>query len=136
MKILNSLFCFLFLFGMGCGTIKDKDIVIHYTDQNNNRYRITETSFDYTPITDKESSSGTYNGGVPVSKKGSIEAFEELHQLALDIIATAPKETKREMLTTILSITSNGETDRRILRKSEKRTLFESKLVSLKQRLE
>tara|TARA_R100000306_G_scaffold14377_4_gene17800 strand:- start:30317 stop:30727 length:411 start_codon:yes stop_codon:yes gene_type:complete len=136
MKFLNSLFCFLFLFGMGCGTIKNKDIVIHYTDQNNNRYRITETSFDYTPITDKESSSGIYNGGVPVSKKGSIEVFEELHQLALDIIATAPKETKREMLTTILSITSNGETDRRILRKSEKRTLFESKLVSLKQRLE
>ncbi len=136
MKFLNSLFCFLFLFGMGCGTIKNKDIVIHYTDQNNNRYRITETSFDYTPITDKESSSGTYNGGVPVSKKGSIEVFEELHQLALDIIATAPKETKREMLTTILSITSNGETDRRILRKSEKRTLFESKLVLLKQRLE
>ena len=136
MKFLNSLFCFLFLFGMGCGTIKDKDIVIYYTDQNNNRYRITETSFDYTPITDKESSSGTYNGGVPVSKKGSIEVFEELHQLALDIIATAPKETKREMLTTILSITSNGETDRRILRKSEKRNLFESKLVSLKQRLE
>lgn len=46
-----------------------------YTDINNNRYIVTETSVEYIPITAAESSSGMYNGGEAWKKKIDNEVF-------------------------------------------------------------
>ncbi len=132
MKILNISLCCLFFFGIGCGVQKNEMMRITYTDQNNNRYHITETSFTYTPVTKKESSSGTYDGGEPVSKTITDSDFEKIHLLAEEIVGVSPKDVKREMMTSVLSISRNGAKHRVTLRKSDKRIRLEELLTSLK----
>lgn len=124
--------CCIFFFGIGCGVQKDMNMRVHYTDQNNNSYTITETTFRYLPITEKESSSGTYNGGNPVSKVITASEFNNILTLAEEIITTAPKDVKREMMTSILSVSRNDTTKRVTLRKSKKRSALESVLLGLK----
>tara|TARA_A100000171_G_C2139891_1_gene154148 strand:+ start:435 stop:845 length:411 start_codon:yes stop_codon:yes gene_type:complete len=132
MKFYSFLLCFIFFFGINCGAQKETPMKVNYTDQNNNRYLITETSFTYIPITEKESSSGTYHGGNPVSKSITKAEFITLQQLAEELIATASKDVKREMMTSVLSIPKNGSIERVTLRKSAKRNEFEALLKSLK----
>ncbi|RDK89322.1 hypothetical protein [Marinirhabdus gelatinilytica] len=128
---------------LGCGSSKNKDVAfcgttnkgpmaITYQDQNNNRYRITETKFTYSPITEAESSSGTYSGGEPVRKGITTEKFKEIETLARALMKENSILTTRRMLTSILSIKQGTATEMAILRKSQKRTQFEALLTTLK----
>ena len=132
MSGLRILLVCLFFFGISCGVQKDVLMKVNYTDQNNNQYLITETTFNYIPITEKESSSGTYNGGKSISKPITSENFNELLQLAEALVATSPKDVKREMMTSVLSVSRNGTSERVTLRKSIKRNELEAMLVNIK----
>ncbi|WP_432411560.1 hypothetical protein [Rasiella sp. SM2506] len=104
---------------------------ITYLDQNNNRYLITQDSFQYFPITEKESSSGTYNGGDPVSKKINITKFSEI-QKAGEVMVKTSSVLIRRMTTSALTIRRPQLTGSYILQKSNERNLFESLLLELK----
>lgn len=132
MKPFKLCICFIFFFGICCGVQKDIQMQVNYTDQNNNRYLITETTFNYIPITEKESSSGTYQGGESVSKTITTEKFKGILKLAEEIVTSFPKDVKREMMTSILSVSHNGAMESVTLRKSDKRSELESLLLVLK----
>jgi len=104
---------------------------ITYIDQNNNRYLITQDNFQYIPITEKESSSGSYNGGVPVSKKINSVTFSEI-QKAAEAMAKTSSVLIRRMTTSVVTIRRPQLTGSYILQKSDERSLFESLLLKLK----
>lgn len=144
MKILKFLFCCILLSILGCSSIKNNKTTttcpnpmeanvetIKYLDQNNNRYLITQDSFQYVPITEKESSSGTYNGGNPVSKKINVAKFLEI-QKAAEAMAKTSSVLIRRMTTSVLTISRPQLTGSYILQKSDERNLFESLLLELK----
>ena len=132
MRATPLLLCCILFMAMSCAAPKKNTTMITYSDQNNNRYVITQTSFDYIPITEEESSSGTYHGGTPISRSIPSEKFNEIRQLALDIIASSPKNIKRAMLTSVVRVSENGTIETRILQKSKKRTSLETILTALK----
>ncbi|QIE59180.1 hypothetical protein G5B37_06285 [Rasiella rasia] len=132
MRRLILLLCPLLFFVISCGVTKKTDAMVRYADQNNNQYIITSSTFEYKPITEKESSSGTYNGGVPISKAMTSETFSPVLQLAQEILSNAPKDVRREMLTTILSVSTDGISQRATLKKSKKRAAFEALLQELR----
>ena len=109
-------------------------LTIHYTDQNNNHYTINSGRLKYDPVTDKESSSGTYSGGKPAEIALKKTDFRQISELAEKImIASEGKNSKREMLTSILTISGKNKTTSAILRKSEDRSRLESLLQRLRQ---
>lgn len=131
------------LVGIGCSSMKKQDVAycgttnegpatLYYTDQNNNRFHITETTFAYFPITEKESSSGTYNGGEPVSGPITLEKFASLLKAAETLLKENSLVTTRRMLTARLSIKRGTTTEAAILKKSSERTAFELLLTALK----
>lgn len=57
-----------------------------YIDGNNNDYLIKTDSIFYFPVSEKESSSGEYNGGNPKSDKLSGEEFIKIESLIKAIV--------------------------------------------------
>ena len=112
---------------------KKPSMTYTYTDQNNNRYYISNTKMRYLPIKASESSSGDYNGGDPTTISITEAQFAEIIALAEAVWnATTTHTQKREMLTSVLSSTSNGKSRRVTLTRSKARTAFENYLNTLK----
>ena len=107
---------------------------ISYTDQNNNRYTVTESVLKYDPITPAESSSGTFSGGDPLNIKITKNDFEAITNLAEEILSTESRDNKREMLTSVLTIKKGAESRTVILKKSKDRMNLEEMLQKLKQK--
>lgn len=128
----NILLGLLLIMVIAC---KTSEIVnITYTDQNNNRYFISEQTLRYDPIKELESSSGTYSGGDPVSVNITSEQLRKLREMAQKLVASSEgKTTKREMLTSVLALKTGDSLKSVILKKSEARAAFEKLLLSLKQ---
>ena len=101
-----------------------------YTDMNNNRFFISSETLTYAPISAKESSSGTYDGGEKATVSLAKEHFKKISQMSDSLLAAGPFIEKRAMLTSILSKKQNDTTERRILARSKKRTEFEHLLRS------
>ncbi|KAA3616752.1 MAG: hypothetical protein DWP94_14715 [Flavobacterium sp.] len=115
-----------------CKTVAVKRI--QYSDQSNNHYTITRTSLVYSPVTPEESSSGIYSGGDPVEVQLTRDEFEKVLSLADKIMkASEGKEMKREMLTSVLVISEENETQKAILKRSDARSTLEELLQKLKQ---
>ena len=58
----------------------NKDI-LRYGDMNGNYYKIDKEIFKYDPITEAESSSGTYNGGDPKNFKIAAADYQLLFEV-------------------------------------------------------
>ncbi len=112
-----------------CKTGKDLNISYTYTDQNNNVISISSERITYNPIAAEESSSGTYSGGDPKSVKISEENFQIISRKAEELFDGAPKNVRREMLTSVLSKRVNEQSTRVILSKSALRNDFEKLLL-------
>lgn len=52
-----------------------------YADGSANRYIITSDSLEYDPVTQAESSTGTYSGGEPKTVSLSAEQFKSIRQV-------------------------------------------------------
>ncbi len=103
--------------------------MIYYTDQNNNRFIISKTEIVYKAIQHIESSSGTYSGGIDKQVKISLSDFELLKQLAFEMIEDEKHHAnKREMMTSIISILSKGDTKQVMIYPSPQRETFEKAL--------
>lgn len=134
----------LVLFGFGvvsCHTpasslqedAKQSTMRIIYTDQNNNQYSISSSEIRYVSIKASESSSGNYDGGEPFTISITETQFSEIKNLAEAVFeAKASHTTKRQMMTSIVSLTFNGETKRVTLTRSSERTALETYLKALK----
>ena len=132
MRHLIGLLAGVFFFGMSCTSIKNDTTMIRYTDQNNNQYTITKSLFEYVPITKNNSSSGIYDGGAPATGTITLAQFRELNKAATAVVNKAPENAKREMLTSVLTIQTQGTTTTKIVRKSEERSHLETLLIALK----
>jgi hypothetical protein len=129
-RLITSLILVLLLTNCKSAAVKS----IQYSDQNNNRYSITSSSFKYDPITPNESSSGVYSGGDPVQVVLSREDYNNILNLAERIMETSEgKDVKREMLTSVLVISEEGKTRQAILKRSDERSELEDLLQELKQ---
>ncbi|MFC7358500.1 hypothetical protein ACFQO1_12435 [Jejudonia soesokkakensis] len=105
-----------------------------YTDQNNNQYYISSSEIRYVPIKASESSSGEYDGGEPVTIPITETQFSEIKKLTESVFeAIDSHTTKRQMMTSVISLTSNGETKRLTLTRSKERTALETYLKAVKQ---
>lgn len=58
----------------------NKDI-LRYGDMNGNNYKIDKETFHYDPITEAESSSGTYSGGEPKKFTIAEEDYKEIYKV-------------------------------------------------------
>ncbi|MBT8275786.1 MAG: hypothetical protein KJO39_06575 [Bacteroidia bacterium] len=109
-------------------------LTIHYTDQNNNHYTINSRRLKFDPVSEKESSSGTYSGGAPAEISLKKTDFRQISELAEKImIASEGKNNRREMLTSVLTISGKDKTTSAILKKSEDRSKLETLLQKLRQ---
>ncbi len=109
-------------------------MTIHYSDQNNNHYTVSSGRLKYDPVTEKESSSGTYSGGSPAEIALKNSDFKRLSELAEKIMVYSEgKNSRREMLTSMLTISTKDKTVSAILKKSEDRSQLEELLQKLRQ---
>jgi hypothetical protein len=109
-------------------------VTIHYTDQNNNHYTISSGRLKYDPVSEVESSSGIYSGGSPAEIALKKEDFSRISDLAEKIMVYSEgKNSRREMLTSILTISGKDKTTSAILKRSEDRNKLEALLKGLRQ---
>lgn len=100
-----------------------------YSDQNNNVYVVTSSELSYDPVTELESSSGTYSGGEPYKVSIKASEYEEIVRLAREIAGSPEgKSDKREMLTSVLTLVDDQKESAFILKRSEIRTKLETML--------
>lgn len=106
---------------------------IKYSDQNNNLYLITQDTFLYEPVTKKESSSGVYDGGDPVTKEIDNATFDRISNLVLEIKNDSTQHAaKRKMTFSILVITSGNLNERFFIKPSDTRDQLEELLEEIK----
>jgi hypothetical protein len=111
-----------------------EQMTIHYSDQNNNHYTISSGRLKYDPVTEEESSSGTYSGGSPAEIALIKSDFKRISELAEKIMVNSEgKHSRREMLTSMLTISTKDKTVSAILKKSEDRSQLEALLQKLRQ---
>lgn len=92
---------------------------IRYVDFNNNVYTIGKSSIHYSPMTPENSSSGTYSGGEASDTTITEGQFKDLSKIASSIIANKKLHLKtRRMLTAMLYVTAEGETEKCTISKS------------------
>lgn len=107
---------------------------IVYSDQNNNVYVVTSDALSYDPITEIESSSGTYSGGEPYKVSLEVSEYDEIVKLARQIASDPEgKSDKREMLTSVLTLVDDKKESAFILRRSEDRSQLEAMLQKHKE---
>jgi hypothetical protein len=86
-----------------------------YTDQNNNTYTVTQNSVTYDPITPMESSSGTYSGGDPWTKKIDQEVFYVIETWFNDIAKDKTQHLKQRIKPSIVLSVKKGKKKEKVL---------------------
>lgn len=110
----------------------DDEMTYVYFDKNNNSYKVTKTQLQYTPMTPKESSSGSYDGGI--AKIISLSASEYRTLSSYFESLKLQKEThhlERSRMTSLLKITSKTEQQQFILSQSDTLKQLENFLQEL-----
>jgi hypothetical protein len=93
--------------------------MIRYIDFNNNVYTIRKTSIHYSPMKPENSSSGTYSGGEASDTPITEDQFKHIAKIASSIINNKNLHLKtRRMLTAMLYVTAEGETEKCTISKS------------------
>lgn len=104
--------------GLLLGAMPSTAVVLRFSDGNGNRYVLGGGSLEYVPVSPKDSSSGVYSGGEPMTAPLGEAAYAELLELfqkALSSRAVAPTRGKG---TYLLAWTEDNKAKQRLLEPS------------------
>tara|TARA_R110002072_G_scaffold9239_2_gene45312 strand:+ start:3799 stop:4209 length:411 start_codon:yes stop_codon:yes gene_type:complete len=133
MRTLFFIGFYLYVFAVlnSCASLNSEMILV-YTDQNNNRYTITANEIEYKAIQPEESSSGIYSGGTDKIAPISSGDFKKINSISeLLFKEKSSHAIRREMMTSVLKRNYHGKSEQVILYTSENRTAFEILLKDL-----
>lgn len=90
---------------------------ILFSDMNANSYEISSTKIHYSPITEKESSSGSYSGGEEKTAKITKAQFQKLANLAEKMTENSKIILKKRIKPSCLLriVSKNGNSSKYIL---------------------
>ncbi len=108
-------------------------MTINYADKFGNSYRIVDAQLTYSPISELQSSSGTYSGGEPKKLELTEEQMAELELLFKKAIKNERIHvTQRKMGSSRMSISNEGKVETYIIRYNcAEQKAIESFLISL-----
>lgn len=100
-----------------------------YADGSGNAYKITADSIEYIPIKKENSSSGEYSGGEPVKKAITPTQFDVLVTMLKGIVNDKTIHIEnREMMTGLVRVEYDKESDVVLFKKGDRMALLENTL--------
>ena len=106
---------------------------MRYTDQNNNVFNITAQKITYRAVQPVNSSTGFYSGGEDVEQVIDKNNYESVKQLVNELMGDQDLHAaKREKTTAVIEVFTMRDSQKAILKPSEKRNTLENLLHRLK----
>lgn len=105
--------------------------VFNYSDGNGNRFWITNCGIDYKPIQVNQSSSGYFDGGLPIRKEISKKQYNSLVETADSLIKNTSIHLEKRIKTSGMLVITAGEENaphRFLLKSSDEKDYFEKLL--------